>query len=95
MLKQNGIPGNFLNVMAGFLSIRKQIVAFNGQHSKCVNIEAEVPQGSVLEPLFFLIYIDDLSDGFTSDSKIFVDDTSLFSFVQNMNSVTFLSSKFK
>ena len=95
ILKQNGIPGNLLNVMVDFLSIWKQIVALNGKHSTCVNTEARVPQGSVLEPLFFLIYINDLSDGFTSDSKLFADDTSFFSAVQNTNSTTVLNSKFK
>ena len=41
---------------------------------------------SVLGLLFFLIYINDLSDGLTSNPKLFADDTSLFSVVQNINS---------
>ena len=50
------------------------------------NVEAEVPQGSILGPLFFLIYIHDLSDGLNANPKLFADDTSLFSVVQNINS---------
>ena len=44
-----------------------------------------VPQGSVLGPLFFLIYINDLPDGINSLCKIFVDDTSLFSKVSDIH----------
>ena len=50
------------------------------------NVQAVIPQGSILGPLFFLIYINDLSDSLTSNPKLFVDDTSLFSIVQNINS---------
>ena len=50
------------------------------------NVQAGFPHGSILGPLFFLIYINDLSDGLTSNPKLFADDTSLFSVVQNINS---------
>ena len=60
----------------------------NGQHSTWVNIEAGVSQGSIIGPLFFLIYINDLSDDLTSNPKLFVDDTSLFPVVKNINSTT-------
>ena len=85
-LKQNGISGNLLNVITDFLYQRKQRVVLNGQHSSWTNVQAGVPQGSILGPLFFLIYINDLSDGLTSNPKLFADDTSLFSVVQNINS---------
>ena len=60
----------------------------NGQHSTWVKVEAGVPQGSILGPLLFLIYINDLSDDLASNPKLFVDDSSLFSVVQNINSTT-------
>ena len=60
----------------------------NRQHSAWVNIEAGVPLGSILEPLFFLIYINDLSDDLNSNPKWYGEDTSLFSVAQNMNSTT-------
>ena len=84
-LKQNGISGNLLNVFTDFLNQRKQGVVLNEQHSSWTNVEAGVPQGSILGPLFFLICINDLSDGLTSNTKLFADDTSLFSVVQNIN----------
>ena len=62
-LKQNGISGNLLNVITDFLYQRKQRVVFIGQHSSWANIQAGIPQGSILDPLFFLIYINDLSNG--------------------------------
>ena len=79
-------------LLKDFLSLRRQRLVVNGQHSTWVNIEAGVPQGSVLRPLFFLIYINDLSDNLNSNPKLFADDTSLFSFVQNINSTTDLNS---
>ena len=64
---------------------RKQRVALNGQTSEWRKINSGVSQGSVLGPLLFLIYINDLPDGITSICKIFADDTSVFSKVQNVN----------
>ena len=49
--------------------------------SKWTSVTAGVPQGSVLVPLFFLIYINDLVGNLTSEVKLFADDTSLFSVV--------------
>ena len=78
-LKKNGISGNLLNVITDFLYQRKQRIVLNGQHLSWANVEAAVPQGSILGPLFFLIYMNDLSDGLTSNPKLFADDTSLYS----------------
>ena len=53
--------------------------------SNCKNIHAGVPQGSILGPLLFLIYINDLAENISSDPKLSADDTSLFSVVRGLN----------
>ena len=84
-LKQNGISGNLLNPLSNFLRNRKQRVVLNGQTSSCADVNVGVPQDSTLGPLLFLIYINDLADGLSSNAKLFADDTSLFSVVHNAN----------
>ena len=78
-MSQNGIPVNLLDLLSSFLSDRKQRVLLNEKTSEWRNVIASVPQGSILGPLLFLIYINDLSGDLTSKAKLFADDTSLFS----------------
>ena len=80
-LQQNGIEGNLLKLFKNYLINRKQRVVLNGVGSDWGKIKAGVPQGSVLGPLLFLIYINDLEKGIKSSVKFFADDTSLFSIV--------------
>ena len=82
-LKQNGISEKLLNLIIDFLSNRKQRVVLNGKYSSWANIEAGVPQGSILGP--FLIQINDLSDDLITNPKLFADDTSLFSIAHDPN----------
>ena len=49
------------------------------------NVNAGVPQGSMLGPLPFLIYINDLADELLSNTKLFADETSLFTVVHNID----------
>ena len=84
-IKNNGINGNALQLIESFLHNRRQRVVLNGQSSSWLSIRAGVPQGSVLGPLFFLIYINDLPEGLNSEVKFFVVGTSLFSIVNYVN----------
>ena len=59
-LKCMGINGHFLKLPESFLSNRYQHVVLNGQESSWADIKTGVPQGSILDPLFFLIYINDI-----------------------------------
>ena len=84
-LKTYGIEGELLSLLENYLQNPEQRVVLNGQTSAWRKIYSGVPQGSVLGPLLFLIYINDLPDELTSICKIFADDTSLFSKVLNIN----------
>ena len=80
-LKTYGITGPLLVLIESYLSSRQQRVILNGKSSDWSLIIAGVLQGSVLGPLFFLIYINDLVDDVSSEAKLFADDTSLFTVV--------------
>ena len=82
-LQENGILGNLLKVLKHFLTNRKQRVALNGQSSSWTNVKVRVPQGSILGPFLFLKYINDLPDGLSSNTKVFTNDTSLFSVIHD------------
>ena len=60
-----------------YLTNRKQIVVLNGERSSWQLIKAGVPQGSVVEPILFLIYINDIGHNLTAKPSLFADDTSL------------------
>ena len=84
-LEQNGISGKLLRLIKNFLSNKKQRVVLNGQCSSWMDVQAGVPQGSILGPLLFLIYINNLLDNLVSNLKLFADDTSLFPTVTGPN----------
>ena len=78
-LEHYGIRGTTLNWFESYLSDRKQCVSVNGSYSCYLSVTCRVPQGSVLGPLLFLIYINDLP---LSSSKLafylFADDTNIY-----------------
>ena len=84
-LESFGIRGKLLNLLEDYLSNRFQRVLLNGQESSWLPIKAGVAQRSILGPLFFLTYNNDLLDGLNSMAKLFVNDTSLFFLVHDLN----------
>ena len=80
-LKNLGICRNYYGLIHSFLRDRHSRVALNSQSSNCSHIKTGVPQGSILGPLLFLVYISDFSEGQATSAKLFSDDTSLFAVV--------------
>ena len=74
-----------MNNIIDFLNFRKQRVVLNGKVSHWTSIGAGLSQGSILGPLLLFIYINDLSDDPSTNSKLFPDDTFLFSVVRDIN----------
>jgi hypothetical protein len=78
-LKGSGIRGRLLQWLKSYLTDRQQRVIINGAQSEWGNILAGVPQGSVLGPLLFLIFINDFTHVIRRcNIRLFADDTCLF-----------------
>jgi hypothetical protein len=73
-----GIRGNLLRWIEGFLSGRTQQVMVGGSKSEQVPVESGVPQGSVLGPTLFIIYINDLPEQVRSRLLLYADDSKLY-----------------
>ena len=87
---------DLFKLIKNFLDNRPQRVLLNGQASDWLPVKAGVPQGSILGPLFFLIYLIDLPDNLTSSVMLFTDETSLFSTVYDTAaSINVLNEDFK
>ena len=80
-----GISGELCNLLENYFSGRFQTVISNGQNSSWKPILPGVPQGSILGPLLFLVYINDLPNELKSNVKLYADDTSLFTIVRDKN----------
>ena len=78
-----GVTGNLLKLLENYLSNRKQRVVLNGMHSDWGLINSGVPQGSVLGPLLFLVYINALENGIQFSINFFADYTSLISIAKD------------
>jgi hypothetical protein len=77
-LEMFGISGILLKWLNSFLTNRTQCVSVNGSSSVWSDVLSGVPQGSVLGPLLFILYIDDLPLRITSDILLFADDVKIW-----------------
>ena len=77
-LKAHGIGDGLIDWIEQWLTDRRQRVVVDGEVSNWKSVLSGVPQGSVLGPLLFLIYINDLDGNITSNVFKFADDTKVF-----------------
>ena len=82
-----GIKGDLLRWIEDFLTDRRQQVVISGQTSGWEKVTSGVPQGSVIGPTLFLIYINDLTSHMSSSVQIFADDTKIYRGIQSAEDV--------
>ena len=82
-LEANGVRGGLLEWIKAWLSQRRQRVSIEGEFSEWAKVTSGVPQGSVLGPILFLVYINDLDTGIVSRLGKFADDSKLLKSIEN------------
>ena len=83
-LSAHGIDGSLLDWFASFLENRIQRVVCDGATSDSKNVISGVPQGTVLGPLLFLLYVNDIPDNIRSTVRLFADDCLVYRTVNNL-----------
>ena len=93
-LKHYGINGNILHWIKSFLHGRTQRVVVEGSYSSPCPVTSGVPQGSVLGPILFLIYINDISNNIHSQLRLFADDCLVYRIIQSSGDHLILQDDF-
>ena len=75
-IKSYGVDSNLLNWFSSYLQYRQQRVLINNSSYSLCNVSAAVPQRSLLAPLLFIMYINDIAEKLISLTRLFADDTS-------------------
>ena len=86
-LKGYGVNGKVLSWVKTFLTDRRQKVLVNQSQSDWATVTSGIPQGSVLGPLLFIIFINDLPDCVKSAIKICVDDTKIYREIKDQSDI--------
>ena len=87
-----GVKGNTLNWIQSLLIGYTQTVVLDGESSEEVKVTSGVPQGSVLGPLLFLLYFNDLPENIQYQVRLFADDTAVYLTVTNTQDSQVLQS---
>lgn len=82
-LKAYKFSNQILNWINSFLNNRMQRVTVNGEHSEWTRVSSGIPQGSVLGPILFVMFVNDLPDSVNSCMFLFADDTKIFRIIEN------------
>ena len=91
-LQYFGIRGNILNWISAFLIGRHQRVVLDGCPSNWLPVSSGVPQGSVLGPLLFILYINDIGDNIKSTIRLFADDLIMYKEIINNDDIRLFQS---
>ena len=89
-LRNYGITGKTNAWINAFLTGRSQEVVVNGTHSVLRPVRSGVPQGTVLGPLLFLIYINDIEKNLSSSIRLFADDSALYRSISSLKDAVLL-----
>jgi endonuclease/exonuclease/phosphatase family metal-dependent hydrolase len=90
-----GITGRTHRWLENFLSRRKQRVAVNGTYSSWEEVKSGIPQGSVLGPVMFILFINDLPEMLTSKTLMYADDTKIYNKVNSQEEHSLLQEDLK
>ena len=94
-IRAHGIEGNITRWISSWLTGRKQKVVVNGKESQWQNVISGVPQGSVLGPTLFLLFINDIDIGISSKILKFADDTKVYRSVDSVTDIHLLQDDIK
>ena len=84
-LDHYGIRGNIHKWISSFLNNRNQKVVIDGYSSDTISVDSGVPRGSVLGPILFLVFINDLPDLVKSQCRLFADDCLVYNEIEILN----------
>ncbi len=91
-LQSLGVRGNSLSWIKTFLHNRRQRVVVKGTRSSWSNVTSGVPQGSVLGPVLFLLFVSDITEVVNSNMILFADDTKLYRRIHSQEDVQILQN---